>query len=795
MHSLLIKTVRSLIFFALGILGILPVTNALALNVENIRFENILADHDVALGAMLTIVQDRQGFIWFGGIGGLVRYDGYTLHAVGDTGNANESIKSVHDIYEAGDTFWLATSYGLIALDKKTETYTRYTADENSALHLSQNYINKVIGLPNGELVVGSYGGFDVIDPARKTVQTLLPDKANDSSHFVFSLKVDAAKNRLWLGTSAGLYSYDWKKRVSRFFKTRSALDTTSVRAIDFGQDHSLWLGTDHGLFQVTQNGKVRHHFVANKDDPASLSANLIWSVLYDDGYVWAGTDQGGLCIYDEKHGRFTRLQSNIANPASLTTNTVKSLLRDQKGDIWVGNFPEGVHYFNKATTAATLFKNNPLAKTSLNHNSVMAFAADGKAGLWIGTDGGGLNYLDIPQQTFKQYTSEDREPYALRSNAVLALLNDHNGQLWTGTWGGGLAKYDAKNDRIERVTLRQAEDGSEEKFNVWSLYEDSQSVIWVGTQMKGLLRWNRAHEVTQYIPSEDPSTLAGEAVWSMLEDRQYQFWVGTNHGLNLMDRKTGKFIRYHHDSNDLRSISHNSVESMLEDSQGRLWFGTVGGLNLYHPDTNDFTRITRQQGLVSESIKSIVEDKQGNIWVGTTNGISQINRKTLAVRNFRPNIGWQKGSFNLGSAVATGEGLLYFGGPNGFMAFNPDDIEDLPSEVPVVFTELSIDAKIQKFASQFESLSTVLYAQAITIPHGAQMFSLSFAALDYSKPKNNQYRYRLKGFDKDWRDVGLSHTATYTNIMTGQYLFEVQASDNKGRWDNRVVTMPVTVK
>lgn len=197
------KLITKLATTILGMLMVLVGSTAIAqssnLNLNNIRFANILDEHDVAMGAMLTIIQDAQGFIWFGGIGGLARYDGHDLHIVGDTDNANESIKSVHDIVEDGDIIWLATSYGLIKFDRRTEQYVRYTADAQSEIKISQNYINKVAILPNGKIMLATYGGFDVIDPKTKQVQTLFPDAANANSHFVFALKVDDTKSRILL--------------------------------------------------------------------------------------------------------------------------------------------------------------------------------------------------------------------------------------------------------------------------------------------------------------------------------------------------------------------------------------------------------------------------------------------------------------------------------------------------------------------------------------------------------------------------------------------------------------------
>ena len=773
------------------------------INPSNVKFKRILAEHDIALGAIYDVIQDRQGFIWIGGMGGLVRYDGYTLKVVGQSGDANNAIKRVHDIYEdKQNNLWLATSYGLIKYNMLTEEHVRYT-DQSPTLSLSNNYVMKVTGSPNGEILAATWAGINIISPDSTAIKVVYPDVKIPASHPVMALQFDVNK-RLWVGTSQGLYYQNWQSNNFTRVVSNTRLDSAEVKALAFGIN-KLWVGTNKGLYELdvasknyvsanteTLKAAVYRH---NVKDIGSLSADLIWSLLFDkQGLLWVATDQGGLDLFDAETKTFIHYKNNSASSTSLVTNTVKALLQDNNGDIWTGHFPTGVSYFNRSTTVATLYTPNPLQEGSLSHNSVMAFAED-TDNIWVGTDGGGLNRLNRKNGRFRVFKASEHEN-SLQSNAVLALLNTGDKTLWVGTWGGGLASIDLSNQKITRHTLARNKDGSAKTLSVWSLYQDSDNNLWVGTQFSGLYRYQPSTQTVQnFAPSAASDSLAANEVWTMLEDKHGRFWVGTSAGLNLMDRKAGTFSVYKNVPNDVNSLSQNSVESLFEDNLGQLWVGTAGGLNRWNATTKSFKRFTKADGLVDDVIKSIVQDSSNTLWLGTSNGLSTINPSTAQLKNYRPHIGWQKGAFNANASWLTRDNTLMFGGENGLMAFSPKGIEKSAYQAPIVFTNLSLDAKSVAVARDSVLINVLSAASQITIESSLQMFSVDFALLSYRGSNKNQYAYRLKGFDNAWREVGVQHSATYTNLSKGEYTLEVKAANYDGNWNSKAATLGIRIQ
>ncbi len=157
------------------------------------------------------------------------------------------------------------------------------------------------------------------------------------------------------------------------------------------------------------------------------------------------------------------------------------------------------------------------------------------------------------------------------------------------------------------------------------SLLIDSEGLLWVGSR-EGLYRYD-GYLATPFRPAPgDPATLSDVDVRSLFEGRDGSLWVSTNTaGLNKLDRRTGRFTRYRHDSADDGSLSDPSVYGVAEDAAGRVWVGTQRGLNRLEPDGTRFTRYFHEAGLSGSLAKDWVYalhlGKSGTLWIGTVGG------------------------------------------------------------------------------------------------------------------------------------------------------------------------------
>ncbi|HEY8939227.1 MAG TPA: diguanylate cyclase, partial [Cellvibrio sp.] len=330
-----------------------------------------------------------------------------------------------------------------------------------------------------------------------------------------------------------------------------------------------------------------------------------------------------------------------------------------------------------------------------------------------------------------------------------------------------------------------------------WSVVSDSKGYLWIATE-EGLNRYDPATDSFRYfIPP--PEQLDGDKVLYarvVYVDRQDRIWVGAIRGLYLFDPHTESFTRYRHTDGDASTIAADFVFAIYEDSRGNFWVGTDGGgLNLMDRSTGKFTAYTSRHGLADDVVAGIIEDNQGYLWLGTQKGLARFDVDKKQFRNFDKRYGLNDNLFNRNTPVKLDSGELFFGNSKGFVLFNPAAITTNQHRPPVVFTNISILNKPAVIGGENSPLSRAInHTDSITLTHKDSVFTLEFAALNYQMSEENQYAYRMQGFDRDWIYAGNKRTATYTNLDAGTYVFEVKASNNDGIWSDEITRLTINI-
>jgi signal transduction histidine kinase len=268
-----------------------------------------------------------------------------------------------------------------------------------------------------------------------------------------------------------------------------------------------------------------------------------------------------------------------------------------------------------------------------------------------------------------------------------------------------------------------------------------------------------------------------------------------------LFDRTTEKFIHYKNDPSDPSSLSDNSVRAILEDQEGNLWIGTWGGgLNKMDRELGEFTHYRVKDGLANDVIWGILEDnlpaEMGgpHLWIGTNQGLSRFDPKTETFRNYDLYDGLQDNSFYSAQAK-TRDGILLFGGPKGFNMFNPRDIKDNPQIPPIVITDFQLDNRSVPIGEESVLKRSITESNELTLSWQDRVVSFEFAALSYTAPKKNRFRYMLDGFETQWNEIDSDRRfATYTNLEPGDYVFRVIGSNNDGVWNEEGVSLNITI-
>ena len=781
----------------------------------DIPFTALTGDAGLPSGNVYGIAQDTQGFLWFATGDGLSRYDGYAFRNFRfDRNNPNSlghnTVVTIR--LGLGGVLWLGTTgAGVDRFDPVTETFTHYRHDPGNPNSLSSNSISKagLLEEPQGTLWVGTNdSGLNRLDPATGAVTHFRhdPQHANSlSSNNLESVYRDS-HGALWIGTAdAGLNRLDpVSGQITRYASRPEDLRTLpSARVFATHEDRTgrFWVVTEGGIALLDRRtGHVTRHAI-RADLQAAASLNAISTVHEDaQGALWLGTGGAGVLKFDPAQRQLVQYKHDPTNPHSLRNNFVSAFWEDPSGTLWIGTLGGGANKLSTRPPKFARYRHGQDAN-SVADNFILSLFEDRNGIVWIGNDRT-LNRWDRSANTWRIYRNDPADPTSISNGSVTATQEDPDGTLWFGTYNGGLNRFDPKTHRFKAYRSSPNDPHTLSDDIVRSLYRDTSGVLWAGGWNNGLNRFDRATETFRQFRHDpgNPASLGGGSVADIYEDRARTLWVATEGGgLSRFDPATETFQRYRNDPKDLASLPDDAVRVLHEDQAGQFWVGTAGGLCAFDRTAGNCTVVyTQKEGLPNNTIEGILEDAQGKLWISTNNGLARFNPKTKTFRNYDVLDGLQSNEFNVFTAFykspRTGE--MYFGGINGFNVFDPGSIEDHPFVPPVVLTDFRLFGKSVPVGGGDPVLTkSISRTDALTFPHFQNSVSFEFSALSYVAPTKNRYRYRLEGFDKNWREVGSNERlAVYTGLPSGQYLFRVQGSNEDGVWNDQGTSLQVTI-
>jgi ligand-binding sensor domain-containing protein/signal transduction histidine kinase len=720
------------------------------------------------------MVQDNQGFMWFGTRYGLYRYDGYTLKVfVREPGNPNSlDGVSIRALFKDRDgTLWVGCDQSLNKFDPTTESFVQYP------IPLTTRITQDTGGL----LWIATSGGLYRLDSASGGIQHYFHDP-NDPSSLSSNHLTYCGQDRtgtFWVAGEGGLDEFDRRSgKVNRHVTLPGTEGGFQFYEDRFGV---FWIlhGPPNALavFDRTTNTLTNYEF-------PGLALMRASEMLEDrNGVLWIATHGLGLLKLDREQGKFVCYMNIPADPESLPQNKLDALLADRDGNMWVapGRMAPAL-----LTTKRPQFNKLPKVPGSTIEPFVGAIFEDREGILWIGTPEALIRRDKTGRIT--EYRTGGREVGA----DVISILEDRSGSFWVGTWGHGLHRFDRQTGRFKTYRHNPADPHSLSNDIVMRLLVDHNGTLWAGTADA----INRFDSVSEHFTTYklEPQSIA--LCLELVEDRG-KIWIGTeSSGLRRFDPTTGQFAVYEHDRDVPGTLSDHRVNSVHFDRSGTMWIGTQNGLDKFNPQTGSFSAFTQRDGLPGNAVGCILEDKNGNLWMSTNNGVARFDAEQKVFRNFStaeglpgPNLtGW-------GACFQSPRGEMFFGGFNGGTSFFPDNVLDSSYAPPIVLTDFRLSGNSVQVGGQSPLRRSISYTKDLILSHQQNVFSITLSALSYASPATNRYRYKLEGLEHDWNEVGSDRRqATYTTLPFGTYTFRAQGATRGGPWSEPGVRLEIEI-
>lgn len=797
----------------------------LAIQAQDLQFKRAFKNGELPQ-VPISLLQDSKGFLWIGTTDGLYRYDGRELlefrHDPQDTLTlSNNYIRLLFE--DKAGNLWVGTKDGLNFFDLKKERITRcFPRSEvpHNILSITEDHKNRIW--------FGTYKGLFQFDPKNRQLLHLTPEPEfeNTLTHeYIWSVYEDD-KNRMWVTTHGGItiFENDDQFNFQSYYGDENAENGLNEdRFFDVVQDSSgqIWISS-YGLFKAIENeGGIR--FISYKNQKGilnSLSNDLIQTIdVGPDNSLWLGTYRGGLNqvkrVGAKNEGlNFHHFKNNPDNENTLSNNQINAFEIDASGLIWVGT-GSGLDKGSYLPDKFRVIKNQENDPHSLSNNTIKQIFVDSYGNLWIGTYKG-LNFLSAEKFKqrnfeFERFFYDAKNPHSISNNNIFAIHEDSNNFLWINTYYGLNYIHIPTFLKNKKFSSFNEKHGIPHTFN-YKTIEIKQGEYWVGTY-GGLAKmfYNPKNprspvRFENYESNEEVvGALVNSVVYDFVEDQFGNYWVGTYDGISKIINNEGAlfFENYKNDPLDASSLSNNSFRCFFKDSKQRLWIGTRCGLNLvYQKGPNQkasFKIFGLQDGLPNDVIHAIEEDDSGKLWLSTNKGLVVFDPENLSepvVSTYTRSDGLSSSSFVFRSSYKDESGFMYFGTGAGLNIFKPDSLPKNQFVPPVVFTKLKV---LNKLIVPQDSEKPILdvsipYAKKITLKHWQNIIEIQFAALDFQKPENNLYQYKLSSLNEDWVDCKHDNKVTFTNLAPGNHILLVKGSNNDGIWNETPAVLEVIV-
>ncbi len=752
------------------------------------RFGALGIENGLSQGMIFCMVQDNRGFIWLGTKEGLNRYDGYSFtvyrNIPGDaTSLADNQVFSM--AVDSRGRLWIGTrTRGLQLFDPVTEKFTPLFPPGASPEVSLDEPIHHLTLDQSGRLWVGGWrkllASIDTrhlaVDELRRSCKSYRNDIRFESQDSFFLSRspsgdlVILGDEGLWMvrGNSPGF------TRVLMWRQLGIPVGERGCEIVTGTMDRNgvFWLSTvlegSFALLKINPGKRSILDTLRFRYKNAELVARQILvgpdNILYCSGSYY-------FVRYDQRSDSYT-VTPPAPDRSSGLRGSVSSLLWDRSGNLWVGTTGHGVHTFNPRT---------------------LSFHADATPLK--------LYLFGRELAMFERYlTGKFRREKRLMPEVFPVRAPD--GSVWCGTTNYGLLHHDARTGAIRQYGVNKYDPNSFLMVRLSVPFIDRRNRVWIGNTQGVSQVVDGPEQWKHYFFDEDGPDLERreDNITCFFEDADGTFWLGTlSSGLAQFNPSTGRFKLFGYSLADSSSISADHVLAIAADPlnpERYLWVGTDGGgLNRFDKQTGKCTRLGVNDGLPNMVIYGILPDSLGRLWMSTNNGIACFRPGTLQFMNFNVRDGLQHNEFNRTEYYSIPP-FLYFGGVKGHNSFIPGEIGRNPAVPPVVITGLRLFNHPLAPRSDGDILpSSVPYVKQITLAHDQNMLTFEFAALDFTDPGMNRYRYRMEGLDKHWIDAAGGRAATYTYLPPGEYTFRVVGTNNHGVWNMKGAAMRVVIR
>ena len=417
---------------------------------------------------------DENGFVWAGSdSSGLLKIDTKTKEVtqyINDIEDENSipanQVGAI--IRDSKGNLWVGTTNGLARYNEKNDSFDVYknkVYDKNSLVY---NDVRSIIEDREGVLWVGTYSGISIFDTESsiKYYNAGLDDGYLLSENMVHGIYEDD-EGYLWIGSrTKGVNIIDRENNTSKSIsmENNNVIQSNSINDIT-GYKDFIFVATDAGVLKINKKENTIQNY--NLED-GLIGENVKDIFVCDKNYLWIGSTNG-LNLLDIENDKIIDMTDYVDEGSY-----VRYVYQGQDGSYYIGFLRDGgLGIIEPNSKETKYYKNIPNDKTSISSNRVRYINEDSKGNIWIGTSYG-LNKYDPKTKVFKRYTTSD----GIANNTIYGVLVDDNDNIWVST-NKGISQIDTKNNTVNNLSVTDGLQGNE--FNGNAAFKSKSGELFFG--------------------------------------------------------------------------------------------------------------------------------------------------------------------------------------------------------------------------------------------------------------------------------------------------------------------------
>ncbi|WP_372769040.1 two-component regulator propeller domain-containing protein [Pseudoalteromonas sp.] len=743
--------------------------------------KKLTAEDGFVSSEIYSIIQDSQGFLWFGTAeNGVMRFDGrkvvlFEFDKMSENGLSHNDAGNL--MLDQQGNIWIGTWGGGANLyNPKTGRFENFIHSDSETNSISSNRIQSLLHDQTGTVWLGTYDKGLNKYLGNNQFESITKTDGGDTSlsHNRIWDIADADDTHLWLATSYGLNRFNKNtKTFSHFYPdpaNKTPTDANEIRSILISKKNTFYVATQQGPFMFEANTGVFTPILSAEKQPLGQVNSMIED---RDGYIWFVT-ASGIYRYDNSIESLEKLNLGYSNGFRI-------IFEDSYGVIWITNEVHGI------------FKLTPQRKfKSINSPKLASpngLLVDENGDIVIASSSSALFKWHVRAQMLENLF----EPIFTKENGLInsgavekpILLKQDREILWLAQ-DQGLAKINLENKQVEIIQYPKTAANYQEFRELRSLAFDKLGNLWIGTYKNGVYLYNTKTKTFEHLNHQHG--LSHPEVLKLFYDNAHNMWVGTGAGISLWLPKQQRFRVFKMEGSDESSLLGSIVQDIYQAKNGDIWIATQKGLNRYLPQSQKFQRFSELNGLPTSLIRAVVDDENGNLWLTTNKGISKLNPNSGEVINYDGREGILGSNYYANSLVVGANDTLFTSSQRGVEYFSTDFGDKKTKSPNVVLTGFSKMGERQKLATPYS------YVTDIDLSYQDYFVSFEFSVLDFSAPNKSQYAYKLEGYDDNWIELGNNNSAAFTNLDGGDYTLRVRASNSSGKWHENELSINLHV-